>query len=212
MGYRVQEIFPTLQGEGAQSGRSAVFLRFSGCNLWDGDPRSREEAACPFCDTDFVSLSGDHAGSYADARSLAAVVSDCWTGSGGTPYVVCTGGEPLLQLDLPLLDALRERGFEIAVETNGTRELPVGIDWVCVSPKAGTRWVRRSGDELKIVWPQAFDLESLESLPFRHLFLQPKDDPDPATATRNRAATVEACRLRPSWRLSFQTHKALGIP
>jgi 7-carboxy-7-deazaguanine synthase len=208
----VQEIFPTLQGEGVRAGRSAVFLRFSGCNLWDGDPRSRDNAACPFCDTDFVSLSGRHAGLYPDARGLAQAVADLWTGSGGVPYVVCTGGEPLLQLDPPLLEALRDRGFEIAVETNGTRVVPPGVDWVCVSPKAGTRWVQKAGDELKIVWPQAFDLASLESLPFRNFLLQPRDDPDPSEAVRNRIATVESCRMRPAWRLSFQTHKALGIP
>lgn len=212
MGYRVQEIFPTLQGEGAHAGRGAVFLRFSGCNLWDGDPRSREVAACRFCDTDFISLSGNLAGEYADARSLADAVAGQWRGTGGTPFVVCTGGEPLLQLDAPLLRALRSRGFEIAVETNGTREALEGIDWICVSPKAGARWIQRSGDELKIVWPQEFDLEALEALPFRHRFLQPKDDPDPETRTRNREATVEACLRRPAWRLSFQVHKALGIP
>ena len=212
MGYRVQEIFPTLQGEGAQAGRSAVFLRFAGCNLWDGNPLSRENAACRFCDTDFVSLSGAFAGEYADASGLAEVVWSLWTGSGGTPYVVCTGGEPLLQLDVQLRAALRARGFEIAVETNGTGEAPEGIDWICVSPKTGTRWVQKSGDEIKVVWPQEFDLEVLETLPFRHRFLQPKDDPDPETKARNRVATIEACRRRPAWRLSFQTHKELGIP
>jgi len=212
MGYRVQEIFRTLQGEGARAGRSAVFLRFSGCNLWDGDPRSKAGAACPFCDTDFVSMAGSRAGSYPDATGLAGAVAELWTGSGGTPYVVCTGGEPLLQLDSLLLDALRDRDFEIAVETNGTREVPAGIDWICVSPKAGTRWVQKSGDELKIVWPQAFDLAALEALPFRHFLLQPRDDPDPEKAARNRSATVDACLGRPTWRLSFQTHKALGIP
>jgi 7-carboxy-7-deazaguanine synthase (Cx14CxxC type) len=212
VGYRVQEIFPTLQGEGAQTGRSAVFLRFSGCNLWDGDPHSRQDAACKFCDTDFVSLSGALAGEYPDAWTLAAAVASQWTGTGGTPLVVCTGGEPLLQLDAPLLAALRARGFEIAVETNGTREAPEGIDWVCVSPKAGTRWVLKTGDELKVVWPQNFDLEALETLPFRHRFLQPKDDQDPDTRSRHRAAAIEACLRRPAWRLSSQTHKALGIP
>ncbi len=212
MGYRVQEIFLTLQGEGAQAGRSAVFLRFSGCNLWDGDPSTRVNAACKFCDTDFVSLSGSLAGKYDDAESLAAAVASQWTGSGGTPLVVCTGGEPLLQLDAPLLAALRRRGFEIAVETNGTCIAPEGIDWVCVSPKAGTRWIQKTGDELKIVWPQEFDLPALEALPFKHRFLQPKDDPDPEARSSDRAAAVEACLRRPAWRLSFQTHKALGIP
>ena len=212
MGYRVQEIFPTLQGEGAQTGRSAVFLRFAGCNLWNGDPRSRPEAACRFCDTDFVSMSGSLAGEYADARTLATAVRGLWNGSGGVPFVVCTGGEPLLQLDGPLLAALKDLGFEVAVETNGTLEAPEGIDWICVSPKAGTRWVQKAGDELKVVWPQEFDLAALEVLPFRHRFLQPKDDPDPETKSRNRVATIEACLGRPAWRLSFQTHKALGMP
>ncbi len=212
MGYRVQEIFPTLQGEGAHAGRSAVFLRFSGCNLWNGDPLSRQEAACRFCDTDFVSMSGELAGEYATAGALASAVAGRWHGSGGRPFVVCTGGEPLLQLDAPLLAALKAEGFEVAVETNGTIEALEGIDWICVSPKAGTRWVQKTGDELKVVWPQEFDLEALEAHPFRHLFLQPKDDPDPETRTRNRAATVETCLRRPAWRLSFQTHKALGIP
>ena len=212
MGYRVQEIFPTLQGEGAQAGRSAVFLRFAGCNLWDGNPSHRESAACRFCDTDFVTMSGDLAGEYPDARTLATAVAGRWHGTGGKPYVVCTGGEPLLQLDAPLLDALKSEGFEIAVETNGTLAAPEGIDWVCVSPKAGTRWVQKSGDELKVVWPQEFDLEALEAHPFRHRFLQPMDDPDPETRSRNRAETVAACLRRPSWRLSFQSHKALGIP
>jgi 7-carboxy-7-deazaguanine synthase len=212
VGYRVQEIFPTLQGEGAHAGRSAVFLRFSECNLWDGDPEHRESAACRFCDTDFVSLSGEMAGEYPDARNLVAAVASRWHGVGGRPFVVCTGGEPLLQLDAPLVAALKAEGFEVAVETNGTREVPEGIDWICVSPKAGTRWVQRSGDELKIVWPQEFDLEALEELPFRHRFLQPMDDPDPQARTRNRAAAIETCLRRPAWRLSFQMHKALGIP
>lgn len=212
MSYRVQEIFPTLQGEGAQSGLSAVFLRFAGCNLWDGRPQTRDRSACTFCDTDFTSLSGALAGEYPDARALATAVSGLWTGRGGVPHVVCTGGEPLLQLDAPLVAALKERGLRISVETNGTCRVPPGIDWVCVSPKQGSRWIQRSGDELKIVWPQEFDLQSLESLPFSHFFLQPKDDADPGIRERNRALAVETCRRNPAWRLSLQVHKALGIP
>jgi len=212
LSYRVQEIFRTLQGEGAQAGRASVFLRFSGCNLWDGDADHRAAAACRFCDTDFVSMSGPLAGAYADAESLSGAVASQWTGRGGIPYVVCTGGEPLLQLDAPLLKALRAKGFEVAVETNGTQLAPEGIDWICVSPKAGARWVQRAGHEIKVVWPQSWDLCELESLPFDHRFLQPMDDPDPQVRVRNRELTVAACLEHPSWRLSFQTHKALGIP
>lgn len=212
MSYKVQEIFPTLQGEGAQSGLSAVFLRFAGCNLWDGRPDTRERSACTFCDTDFASLSGPHAGEYPNAQALASAVHGQWSGRGGTPHVVCTGGEPLLQLDAPLVAALKERGLRISVETNGTCEVPAGIDWVCVSPKQGARWIHRRGDELKIVWPQEFDLPSLESLPFSHFFLQPMDHPDPAIRERNRALVVKACLRHPAWRLSLQAHKALGIP
>jgi 7-carboxy-7-deazaguanine synthase (Cx14CxxC type) len=207
----VQEIFATLQGEGAHAGRAAIFLRFSGCNLWSGREQDRAQAACQFCDTDFVSLAGPKAGSYADANLLADTVASLWTGLGGRPYVVCTGGEPLLQLDTALVSALKHRGFEIAIETNGTQIAPEGIDWICVSPKAGTRLRQTRGQELKVVWPQDWDLESLERLDFAHHFLQPMDSPDPALRQANREAAVAKCMERPQWRLSFQTHKALGI-
>lgn len=212
MSWRVQEIFSTLQGEGAQAGRAAVFLRFAGCNLWDGDPDSRSGAACRFCDTDFTSLSGPGAGEYPDAAGLARVVRETWRGEGGKPYVVCTGGEPFLQLDAGLVAALKAEGFEVACETNGTLVAPEGLDWICASPKAGTRIRQRSGHELKVVWPQAWDLAELETWDFTHRYLQPMDDPDPIRALENRRATVEACLARPAWRLSFQVHKALGIP
>lgn len=211
MSYRVQEIFATLQGEGAQSGRAAVFLRFAGCNLWNGDPATRESATCRFCDTDFVSLSGPNAGVYPDAASLAETARSLWNGTGGEPLVVCTGGEPTLQLDARLVDALHRVGFTIAIETNGTQAVAKGVDWITVSPKCGARWTQKSGHELKVVWPQAFDLIELEALEFTHRFLQPMDDPDPAQAQAHRSATVAACLARPAWRLSFQMHKALGI-
>lgn len=212
MTYRVQEIFATLQGEGAQSGRAAVFLRFSGCNLWSGREEDRSRAACRFCDTDFVSRTGPMAGDYPDPDALAEAVANLWTGSGSPPCVVCTGGEPLLQLDTSLLAALHRRGFQVALETNGTLPVPAGLDWVCVSPKAGARLVQTEGDELKVVWPQPFDLAALEALDFRHFFLQPMDDPDPGRRAAHREAVVRTCLERPRWRLSFQVHKALGIP
>jgi 7-carboxy-7-deazaguanine synthase len=211
LSYRVQEIFATLQGEGAQSGRAAVFLRFAGCNLWNGDPATRETAVCRFCDTDFVSLSGPRAGVYPDARSLAETVKSLWNATGGEPLVVCTGGEPTLQLDSRLVEALHREGFSVALETNGTNTVLPGVDWITVSPKAGSRWIQKTGHELKVVWPQPLDLIELEALEFQHRFLQPMDDPDPAKAAANRRASVEACMARPAWRLSFQMHKALGI-
>jgi Organic radical activating enzymes len=206
MSYSVKELFYTLQGEGAQAGRAAVFLRFSGCNLWSGREADRAEAGCRFCDTDFVGGTR-----FADAESLAGAVAALWPkGGGGFPYVVCTGGEPSLQLDAPLIDALHGRGFEIAVETNGTRPLPAGIDWVCVSPKAGTELAVTSGEELKLVWPQdGLDPQTLAGLPFRHHFLQPLDGPGRAAAT---AACVEYCLTHPRWRISLQTHKILDLP
>ncbi|MGE5516466.1 MAG: 7-carboxy-7-deazaguanine synthase [Bacteroidota bacterium] len=204
MTYTVKELFYTLQGEGAQAGRPAVFLRFAGCNLWSGREEDRAAAQCRFCDTDFVG--GDK---YADADSLADAVAALWPG-GGVAYVVCTGGEPTLQLDAPLIDALHARGFEIAVETNGTRTLPAGLDWVCVSPKAGTELVVTAGDEVKLVWPQAgIDPAVLAGLGFRHAFLQPLDGVDRAAST---AACVQYCLTHPRWRLSLQTHKIIGIP
>lgn len=206
MAYTVKELFYTLQGEGAQAGRASVFLRFSGCNLWSGREDDRADAACRFCDTDFVG--GEK---FAHAAALSAAVAALWPQQGGgAPYVVCTGGEPSLQLDAALVTALHERGFEIAVETNGTGDLPAGIDWICVSPKAGTTLAVSGGDEVKLVWPQTgLDPADLEPLAFRHFFLQPMDGPGRAAST---AACVEYCLTHPRWRLSLQTHKILGIP
>lgn len=214
MSYAVKEIFHTLQGEGAQTGRAAVFCRFTGCNLWSGREQDRAEAACRFCDTDFVGTDGPGGGRFADADALADAVAACWNAAvahpGGRRYVVCTGGEPLLQLDAPLIDALHARGFEVAVESNGTVAAPEGLDWICVSPKAGTDLVQRRGDELKVVWPQpGLDLDALEALDFRTFFLQPMDGPQAAANTALCAALAQA---RPRWRLSLQTHKLIGIP
>lgn len=210
MTYAVKEMFKTLQGEGAQTGRAAAFCRFAGCNLWSGREADRAAAACRFCDTDFIGVDGDGGGKFADAEALADAVAAVW-GPGLTGrYVVFTGGEPLLQLDAPLIAAMRARGFEIAVETNGTIPAPDGIDWICVSPKAGTDWTQRRGHELKLVYPQA-DLmpDGLADLPFRHFFLQPMDGPDRAA---NTDAAAQYCRAHPPWRLSLQTHKLIGIP
>lgn len=208
--YAVKEVFRTLQGEGRQAGRAAVFLRFSRCNLWSGHERDRASAVCRFCDTDFVGTDGPGGGLFRGAAALAAHVAGTWGPGPDHRFVVCTGGEPALQLDEALVDALHAEGFEVAVETNGTLGLPAGLDWVCVSPKAGTELVVTSGDELKVVWPQdGIDLDALESLDFDHLLLSPMDGPDRAAAA---AATVERCLARPRWRLSLQTHKVLGIP
>lgn len=210
MTYAVKEIFYTLQGEGAQTGRPAVFCRFSGCNLWSGREVDRAEAKCRFCDTDFVGTDGEGGGRFPDAKALAEAISAQWPG-GGSPFVVCTGGEPLLQLDSSLVEELHARGFEIAVETNGTvAPAPTGIDWICVSPKAGSQLQLLEGDELKLVIPQdGLELEALEHLSFRRFSLQPMDGPDLAANTR---LAVELCRNRPQWSLSLQTHKFLGIP
>ena len=208
MSYAVKEIFLTLQGEGMQAGRRAVFLRFAGCNLWSGREQDRATARCNFCDTDFVGLDGANGGRY-DAAALAEKVEGLW-GQGDRPLVVITGGEPMLQLDAPLIDALHGRGFEIAVETNGTLPAPDGIDWLCVSPKAGTEVVQRSGDELKLVWPQpGMDPESLLGWEFRHFLIQPMDCAEAAAA---RAAAIDYVLAHPAWRLSLQTHKLLGLP
>jgi len=209
MSYAVKEIFYTLQGEGAQAGRPAVFCRFTGCNLWSGREQDRATAVCQFCDTDFIGTDGTGGGRFADAEALADAVAAFWPG-GGAPFVVCTGGEPLLQLDQPLVDALHARGFEIAVETNGTvAPAPEGIDWICVSPKAGAEFNLLHGDELKLVVPQTgFDLDTMETLAFSRFSLQPMDGPDTAENTR---MAVELCLRRPRWRLSLQTHKHLGI-
>ena len=211
MGYSVKELFYTLQGEGAQTGRPAVFCRFAGCNLWSGREPDRAQAVCRFCDTDFVGTDGKGGGRFDSADALAEAVAAMWPrGVGGTPLVVCTGGEPLLQLDRPLVDAFHRLGIEIAVETNGTQKPPRGIDWICVSPKAGADWVLRAGDELKLVYPQdGLDPSAFEALPFRHFFLQPMDG---AERERNTRLAVDYCLHHPRWRLSLQTHKVVGIP
>ena len=209
MSYAVKEIFYTLQGEGANAGRAAVFCRFAGCNLWTGREEDRAEAVCSFCDTDFVGTDGPGGGKFATPDALATAVASTWPG-GGKPFVVCTGGEPLLQLDPPLLDALHQRGFEVAVETNGTQPPPAGIDWLCLSPKAHSEVVIKSGDELKLVYPQEGGApERYRHLQFRHFFLQPMDGPD---RERNTRLALEYCLQHPEWRLSLQTHKILGIP
>lgn len=212
MPYAVKEIFYTLQGEGAQTGRASVFCRFAGCNLWSGREADRASAICRFCDTDFADTNGPGGGKFASAGLLAAAIEDQWPGdqAGGKRYVVCTGGEPLLQLDEPLIAALHERGFEIAVETNGTCVAPAGLDWICVSPKAGSELRQKSGDELKLVFPQAgAEPERFAGLAFRHFFLQPMDGPDREPNTQ---AALRYCMQHPQWRLSLQTHKLLGIP
>jgi 7-carboxy-7-deazaguanine synthase len=213
--YTVKEAFQTLQGEGAQSGRAAVFCRFAGCNLWSGLEQDRATAACRFCDTDFRGTDGTGGGRFVDAMSLAAHLWAIWTEgtvvtSRARPYVVFTGGEPLLQLDPPLIDACHARGFEIAVETNGTRPVPPGIDWVCVSPKPRSTLVATHGQELKLVYPQPeLAPETMAGLAFERFYLQPMDGPD---REANTAAAVAYCRAHPQWRLSLQTHKLLGIP
>ncbi len=211
MVYAVKELFATLQGEGARAGRAAVFCRFAGCNLWSGREEDRSDAACRFCDTDFVGLDGSGGGRFADAEILAHAIEAAWPGGQAERYVVFTGGEPLLQLDAALVQAAHARGFEVAVETNGTLDLPLGVDWVTVSPKAGTPWRLRSGSELKIVYPQAgLDPDRLsEDLRFAHRWLQPMDGPNRAANTQ---AAVAYCLAHPAWRLSLQTHKMIGIP
>jgi 7-carboxy-7-deazaguanine synthase (Cx14CxxC type) len=209
MSYAVKEIFYTLQGEGAQTGRPAVFCRFAGCNLWTGRESDRASAVCQFCDTDFVGLDGEGGGRFDSAAALADAVALTWAGGGGRPLVVCTGGEPLLQLDAPLVEALHERGFEIAVETNGTQNPPPDLDWICVSPKAGAPLKLQVGNELKLVFPQAgAEPERFEALDFDHFFLQPMDGPH---VRENTSAALAYCLAHPRWRLSLQTHKLLGI-
>ena len=210
MTYTVKEIFYTLQGEGANAGKAAVFCRFSGCNLWSGREEDRPRAVCQFCDTDFVGV-GPDGGQFESADSLAAAIAHAWRGDGGagSKLVVCTGGEPLLQIDDALVSAIHAAGFTIAIETNGTKRAPEAIDWICVSPKAGAPFVQTSGDELKLVFPQPRAMpEQFESLDFEHFFLQPMDGPDVAEFTRQ---AIEYCMLHPRWRLSLQTHKQLGI-
>ncbi len=211
MSYAVKEIFYTLQGEGAQTGRAAVFCRFAGCNLWSGHEQDRAGAVCKFCDTEFVGVEGPDGGRFDSAEELAARIDETWQAgpSAGKKFVVCTGGEPLLQLDRPMIDALHARGFEIAVETNGTIAAPDGIDWLCVSPKAAAVLIQTTGDELKLVFPQAgAPPESYAGLVFRHFFLQPMDGPLRQTNTEQ---ALRYCLDHPAWRLSLQTHKYLGI-
>jgi 7-carboxy-7-deazaguanine synthase len=208
MTYSVKEMFFTLQGEGARTGRPAVFLRFAGCNLWSGREQDRSQAICQFCDTEFVGTDGDGGGKFETDDALAAAAFSKWPG-GGAPYVVCTGGEPLLQLDIALIEALHARGFEIAIETNGTLPAPPGIDWICVSPKAHAEFVQQRGDELKLVFPQAdAEPERYTHLPFSNFFLQPMAGPSGKANTR---AAIAYCLEHPQWRLSLQTHKMLGL-
>ena len=209
MSYAVKEIFKTLQGEGAQSGRASVFCRFAGCNLWSGREADRAAAICRFCDTDFVGLDGSGGGRFEDAERLADAIQAAWDGAQFGRYVVLTGGEPLLQVDRPLVDALHARGFEIGVETNGTQPAPPGLDWICVSPKADTELVLRAGNEFKLVYPQERALpERFEDLAFDHFFLQPMDSPQ---ATANLQAAIAYCTQNPRWRLSLQSHKMIGL-
>lgn len=209
MSYAVKEIFYTLQGEGANAGRAAVFCRFAGCNLWSGREEDRATAICTFCDTDFVGTNGDGGGKFATAEALAASIATHWPRvNGSTRFVVCTGGEPLLQLDEALIDALHQLGFVIAVETNGTLPIPSSVDWICVSPKIGSKLVVRRGNELKLVYPQDVDPAEFEGLSFQHFFLQPKDGVDSEESLR---AVIEYCKNHPVWRLSLQTHKLVGI-
>jgi 7-carboxy-7-deazaguanine synthase len=211
MTYAVKEIFYTLQGEGANTGRAAVFCRFAGCNLWTGREEDRADATCQFCDTDFVGTDGPGGGRFTRPESLAAAVAAAWpAASPGRRFVVCTGGEPLLQLDSALLDALHAEQFEVAIETNGTLRPLAGIDWLCVSPKAGSDLVVHSGDEIKLVFPQpGAEPELFERMAFRHFFLQPMDGP---AREANTEAALRYCLAHPRWRLSLQTHKLLGIP
>ena len=212
MTYSVKEIFYTLQGEGAQAGRAAVFCRFSGCNLWTGREQDRASAVCQFCDTDFVGTDGEGGGKFATAQLLAQAVAARWPqhDSSGRRYVVCTGGEPLLQLDEALVDALHAKGFEIAVETNGTQLAPAGLDWICVSPKAGAPLRLTRGNELKLVFPQSgLEPTDFEAMAFEQFFLQPMDGP---LRERNTELAVQYCKAHPRWRVSLQTHKLIGIP
>lgn len=213
MTYSVKEMFLTLQGEGAHAGRVAVFCRFSGCNLWSGREQDRAKADCNFCDTDFVGVDGVNGGKFESAQALAEKVKSLWPETNGTgviPYVVCTGGEPLLQLDDDLISAFHTLGFSIAIETNGTLDVPEGVDWVCVSPKAGNDLRVLKGNELKLVYPQAgLSPDLFEHLEFEHFYLQPMDDQQ---QLQNINETVSYCQSHPSWKLSLQTHKLIGIP
>ena len=213
MSYAVKEVFYTLQGEGQRAGRPAVFCRMAGCNLWNGREEDRGTAVCQFCDTDFVGTDGVRGGKFAQATELAALAASLWPEGQGHRYIVITGGEPMLQIDQPLIDALHAQGFEIAVETNGTLPVPEGIDWICVSPKAGADWVQRAGHELKLVWPQPALLPEAVAaqadLRFEHWLLQPMDGP---LRARHTHSAIDFCQQHPRWRLSLQTHKILDIP
>ncbi len=209
--YKIKEIYFTLQGEGAHSGRPAVFCRFTGCNLWTGREADRPKAICQFCDTDFWGMDGENGGKY-DANKLSSIVKELWpkTKIIGIPYVVCTGGEPLLQLDSVLVDAFHQKGFEVAVETNGTQKAPPNLDWICVSPKAGTELKLRSGDELKLIYPQqGAEPDLYVDLDFEHFYLQPMDNEETVLNTK---LSLEYCLKNPKWKLSLQTHKWLNIP
>jgi 7-carboxy-7-deazaguanine synthase (Cx14CxxC type) len=210
--YAVKEIYYTLQGEGAQAGRPAVFCRFAGCNLWSGREDDRAGATCTFCDTDFVGTDGPGGGKFEDAAALAQACRTAWRGNSGTPpFLVLTGGEPMLQVDGALIEALHGAGFEIAIETNGTLPVPRAIDWICVSPKAGAPLVQRVGDELKLVYPQSeIEPSELEGLDFTHFLLQPMADAE--RTPNNIRAAIDYCLAHPKWRLSVQTHKLLGLP
>jgi 7-carboxy-7-deazaguanine synthase (Cx14CxxC type) len=209
MTYAVKELFKTLQGEGAQAGRAAVFCRFAGCNLWSGREDDRAQAVCRFCDTEFVGTDGSGGGKFTDAAALADAIALAWDGPPDRRYVVLTGGEPLLQLDAALIDAVHAHGFTIAIETNGTLEPPPGIDWICVSPKARAPLNLKRGNELKLIYPQAgSDIAALAQLPFDHFFVQPMDGPDRAANTEK---AIAFCLANPKWRLSLQTHKVIGI-
>lgn len=211
MTYSVKEIFYTLQGEGAQAGRPAVFCRFAGCNLWTGREEDRPKAVCKFCDTDFIGTDGESGGKYATAAQVADKIDSLWPASyAASKYVVFTGGEPLLQLDAALIDCMHWHGFEIAIETNGTISVPEGVDWICVSPKMGSELVVHKGSELKVVIPQAGqNLQDYEALEFEHFFVQPMDGPDKEKNTR---LAIDVCKRNPKWKLSLQTHKLLQIP
>ena len=210
MTYSVKEMFLTLQGEGAQAGRVAVFCRFAGCNLWSGREQDRDTAVCDFCDTDFVGTDGTGGGKFADADQLVDAVLALWPDDSVQPYVVCTGGEPALQMDNDLVESFHRAGCELAVETNGSLELPPGVDWICVSPKKGAELVTVSGNELKLVYPQNnFDPQQFENLYFDHFFLQPMDN---AQGQQNLQNVIEYCQVHPKWKLSVQMHKVIGIP
>lgn len=210
MSYSVKEIYHSIQGEGANTGRAAVFLRFAGCNLWSGREEDRDTATCRFCDTEFVGTDGPGGGKFQDADALAVAVLNAWDGDGEDRFVVCTGGEPFLQLDSELIDALHDQSFEVAVETNGTLAAPAGLDWICVSPKADADFVLQRGDELKVVFPQlGMDPAELDGLEFDRFFLQPMDGPD---RDRNTELAIQYCLEHPKWELSLQTHKLLGLP